>query len=219
MKKIIIMVAALMLMAASAYAANCDFTGYTEKGIQKCFGAVGPHCEGAPGTPTYLNKDTCKVEAYVSVGSILHDNCCLDNPKGKYCDGVAAGVGDDLSGNDKKVCSREWRKAVYNSRDGRTWKAVFGPYKKGGKGDDLARKRARAATTTDHFGGSKKPYKGKETVTTRRLAGAKGTKIDYTDSRKFCKSGKFAFYNDVFDWAKYKNKHYMIGLSDWGECQ
>lgn len=74
---------------------------------QSCVGAVGPQCGwvGADGV------------GWVSVGSILHDNCCIQNwPNGFHCNN---------KGPDQKVCADEWAKAERDFFRWRQWRAQF----------------------------------------------------------------------------------------------
>src|SRR5205823_4936814 len=71
------------------------------------------------------------VTAYVSVGSIMHDNCCYANgPDAIWCQphenpASARGVSDNTR---EGLCRAEWDKAVDNLRNGRQWRTYFGPY-------------------------------------------------------------------------------------------
>lgn len=98
--------------------AGCDFT--TQPGIEKCFGGIGSQCEGIPLLKRLKFvpiKGTCNISGYMSVGSILHDRCCLESG----CDG----------------CDAEWRLAWDDAKTcGRYWPITFGPYYVGTDGDD-----------------------------------------------------------------------------------
>src|SRR5438046_2201259 len=84
----------------------------------RCFGAVGPNCEGAP----FAGRTVLGPNVYVmrvAVGSILHDNCCVAHRKGKWCSGPASAIIHD------GACIKEWDKAVSNVINGRHWPAIF----------------------------------------------------------------------------------------------
>jgi hypothetical protein len=113
--------------------AGCDFS--KEDKIERCFGAVGDQCLGVHVgwvplyTTTIKNEETCTIVKTASIGSILHDNCCVNNPGGKNCDvtkDLNAGVG----------CEGEWQEAWDNYLcPGRQWNQLFGPYFFGNTGD------------------------------------------------------------------------------------
>lgn len=184
---------------------------------EPCFGAIGNGCAGGGGGPADLLAPPAKdigggmKTQEVSVGSILHDNCCVDNPNGQHCNGYNAA--QELM-NDSQPCVKEWRKAFYNTRDGRKWTATFGPYNSNVKSDDLTKAAARKTRLSDGTGNFKYDYAGQETVSTRKLAAPKGTSLDYSD-KAFCASGSFQVFND---WGKKTDKHWSVGVGDWGVC-
>jgi hypothetical protein len=73
----------------------------------------------------------------MSVGSILHDRCCIQNPNGAMCNEELRIVSDD------EVCGREWNEAWYNTQCSalpnnfapRQWPVTFGPYYLGSNAD------------------------------------------------------------------------------------
>ena len=73
---------------------------YSPNGPERCFGAVGPQCDGAPGAPR-VNLQNGLVRMKVSVGSIAHDTCCARNPDGKWC-----GKYQEIGHNGQ--CDKEW---------------------------------------------------------------------------------------------------------------
>ncbi len=180
--------------------------------FEQCFGAVGPGCEGVSSgpylTPARHNPDG-STTLYVSVGSIMHDNCCLRNgPSAVWCGSHEdQNVGRVLS--DETIhrgghCAMEWSKAVYNSRDHRYWIVTFPAYTPQHPGDDLTRVPNRPATI--HFW-SIFPiaYTGGETVASRRLMAPSGTALDWDDVA-FCASGQF------------RERHWA-GPGSWGICK
>ncbi|MFA4829423.1 MAG: hypothetical protein WC855_02115 [Thermodesulfovibrionales bacterium] len=187
--------------------------------VQQCFGAIGNGCDGGSNVAVNLlvpegeRKADGTIIQWVAVGSILHDNCCIDHPNdGQHCNGYNA---TQEGWSDDKPCVKEWRKAAYNSRDGRKWKASFGPYTKKNVSDDLSKTAARKTRLSDGVGNFKYNYDGKETVSTKKLYAPAGTSLDYSD-KDFCASGAFQTF---VDWGKTTDKHWSVGIGDWGVCQ
>lgn len=150
-----------------------------------CFGAVGPKCDGAPNAGVTKNANGT-VTMKVSVGSILHDNCCLQyppfegNPGGKFCNGPVS----EFSHNGQ--CVDEWDKAFWNTvSDGRQWDWTFDP----GKPADLTVTDARVSRFQDRTLRSTRYYTGRETTDTRLLKAPAGTALDVGDDA-FCASGR-----------------------------
>ncbi len=179
---------------------------------ERCFGGIGPGCDGAPlaGTQAQSNGTT---KAYVAVGSILHDNCCVRNPDGFMCGGNQNNIADpgQLVGmNDNLACAKEWRKAVYNTRDGRKWTFDFGPYADTDLseryGDDITPTSGRQTRMADGAGRFNYIYNGGETPSSRRLCAPTGTNLD-KDDIQFCCSGQFSG-----TWG-------ALGVGDWGACR
>lgn len=159
------------------------FTARPEARVQaeRCFGAVGSKCDGIAGFAKTTNSNG-SVNLFVSVGSIMHDNCCLANPAGKMC----RGNNDDASG----MCIKEWDKAVWNSADGRAWSQTFDP----NQGGDF-RIVNNPRKTTFRLGGTNMDARGTpfETVATRQLMAPRGTNLDVGDEA-FCQSGRAQLY-------------------------
>lgn len=208
MKKILVLVF-LLSFAAIAYGAECDFNSSSDVNVQKCFGGSGPQCGEPKDTfhPAKLNTSDCTATVYVTIGSIMHDNCCLKNPKEGYMCGKQ---GDWVLGNDQQVCGFEWNKAFYDSRDGRGWEVTMGPYVKGGKTDDLKSAKARDGRIYDKNGNNRRMWvkhqknpgdkfwkhaiwnNVQETVASKKLKAPKGTKFQEKEDEAFCASGKWA---------------------------
>lgn len=153
--------------------------------VEYCFGAVGPKCDGAPNAGVRKNADGT-VTMMVSVGSILHDNCCLQyppaegNPGGKFCNGPLT----EYNNNGK--CHDEWDKAFWNTlADGRQWEWTFDPNQRA----ELIVTDARPSRFQDRALRSTRHYTGRETTDTRRLKAPAGTALDVGDEA-FCESGR-----------------------------
>ena len=184
---------------------------------EQCFGGVGPSCDMPKEIkdfdwtfPRWHDEFTLPngqrmawVDVGVVVGSILHDNQCIDvRPAiGHFCGNmVAAAFGDVVKTNDTPA-GMEWNKAVYNVRDHRGWTATFGPYPIGataryGWYDDLRPVPARRAMMAPIFSvvtipSLTMPFKGQERRSSRRLTAPSRTKLDQSDVA-FCQSGAFS---------------------------
>ncbi|MDP3111539.1 MAG: hypothetical protein Q8M71_05505 [Thermodesulfovibrionales bacterium] len=214
----------MMLVFLLSFAMTMNWGSVAVAGQEeKCFGAIGNGCEGAgdKGLADWLlvppgeKKPDGTVIQWVAIGSILHDNCCIDNPNGQHCKGYNV---TQEGWSDDKPCVKEWRKAFYNSRDGRKWKATFGPYNEKNVSDNLTKAAARKTKLSDGLGNFKYDYAGKETVSTKKLAAPAGTSLDYSDVA-FCASKKFQTYKDLLQFGKETDKHYTVGIGDWGVCQ
>jgi hypothetical protein len=101
----------------------CDFSKQT--GIERCFGGVGSQCD-----ETIKHEDGCFAKGLMSVGSILHDLCCIrTGNSGAFC--------ANPSGTSK--CLKEFIEAAAElTCPGRTWAHLFGPYPIGNPGDDTS---------------------------------------------------------------------------------
>ena len=194
---------------------------------EQCFGAVGNKCDGVKFlTPdpewvnTFTRPDGVKmgyVKMQVVIGSILHDNICLDNSWGAWCNGpITIPAGELPWVKQIMPAAREWNKAVYNVRDRRGWIDYWGPYPMDNKAlfamysDDLTRVKARpslmaavgpihaAPATTD-------PYQGRETRATQRLKAPVGAYVDRGDAA-YCVNGT------------YKEEGQWWTAQWWGKC-
>ncbi len=169
--------------AASALFAFGSITaaGYAQyqNQVERCFGAVGSGCAGAPfaGASKLANGN---LRMKVSVGSILHDNCCLAKPNGKWC-GKYKETGHD--GN----CDKEWNKAFWNSQptDNRQWDWEFNPNE---NANLTVVSNPRTASFASNYQGGGIP-RNFETVATRKLGAPRGTNLDVGD-QAFCASGR-----------------------------
>ena len=129
-------------------AENDDFPGHTDW----CFGGQGAGCWDNPGygddrwwTTTDASGNTVSVKTVgVTVGSIVHDQCCLRRPLGKNCGGVFSGnefssaAGRNPGRGTMAVfllggeiwhsgCESEWQKA-WDADTFYKWPEDFGPY-------------------------------------------------------------------------------------------
>jgi hypothetical protein len=181
---------------------------------ERCFGAIGNGCDGAPQAPTQRLSDG-RIKAQIAVGSILHDNCCVRNPDGMMCGGASNNIvaGDQLAGMaDHQACAKEWRKAVYNTLNNRSWVGYFGPYSNNDLshsiGNDLRQTAGRTTKMADRSGNFIYTYKGGETVETQYLCAPSGTDLDQDDVQ-FCCSKRFK--QTGYMWPA------MVGA--WGRCE
>jgi hypothetical protein len=183
---------------------------------QQCYGGLGPKCGGLPDPILVLNERVNKywfgafrlpdntefayIEMGVAVGSILHDNACLNQKLGLNCNGIWGGDLFKLGG--LWAAELEWNKAAWNLIDGRTWRAVFGPYplnlafRDRYWYDDLRPAVARPAMMARAISilswpGLTVTYTGGESRQSRALLAPAGTKLDATDVA-YCASGAFA---------------------------
>jgi len=122
---------------------------------EHCLGAVGIKCQNVVGNV-----------GFITVGSILHDNCCvLNHPNGYFCH----------NGGSIAVCKPEWNKALRDSLELRQWSTIFT-----GKVDDITPVPARASDLPTTW----------ETVATSQLAAPDGTELDASDAA-FCAAKTF----------------------------
>ncbi len=157
---------------------------------EQCFGAIGNGCMGAapasPGPAAFLPGNNRR--QLTSIGSILHDNCCRQNPEGQHCQGFDFAQEGRA---DNQACVVEWRKAVYNSRDNRTWQATFGAYGSALTSDNLTQVSGRGAVLFNSSGAQIGRSTRNETVSTLRLKAPIGTALDLGD-QTYCASGTFS---------------------------
>jgi hypothetical protein len=195
---------------------------------EQCFGGVGPGCTGGvpeiygwvqPRWRDYFSMPDgtrmASVELGVAVGSILHDNACMDAPQGQgiACQGWEAIT--DLTKHAGVPAAMEWHKAAWNVMDGRGWRTVFGPYpvdatQRRSWYDDLRPVPARRAMMAKPLGPLSlpfldQPYRGRERRASHALEAPAGSKLDNTDGA-FCKRKSF------------RNEESPIGKAPLGIC-
>ncbi len=179
---------------------------------EQCFGGMGDKCEGGiPAYPevqprwvkrTILPEGTEMgfIEIGVAVGSILHDNACLQSQDGLNCKGIGPG---DLVKTGSGPAALEWNKAAWNLLDTRNWRARFGPYpvnkdeRRSGWYDDLRPVTSRESWMAPALGMVTIPvqtirYTGGETKASRRLKASPYITLDGKD-QAFCASGVFQY--------------------------
>ena len=110
---------------------------------------------------------------------------------------------------DDYFCVKEWRKAVYNSRDKRVWVDSF---PKDPAPNYLEPTPNRASKMADRSGNFVYTYSGGETVGTTKLAAPPGTALDISDEA-FCKSGQFKLNADG------SKANYGPLVGSWGICE
>ena len=183
---------------------------------EQCFGATGPNCDMPKETEIFAwtypkwqghftlpdGTQMAYVNVGVTVGSIYHDNMCLQvRPvTGHFCGISLATVAGDFVKNSGTPVAMEWNKAFYNVRDRRGWTGNFGPYPIGntarhGWYDDLRPVAARPGKMAPVLGMLTVPilsedYRGPERRGSLRLEAPSGTKLDQTDVA-YCKSKAF----------------------------
>lgn len=180
---------------------------------EQCFGAIGPRCDGAPGTPApeFVNRfrrpdgvEMGWIRIAVAPGSILHDNICLRQPLGAWCSGWPTVPAHELPLIKAVMpAAMEWNKAVYNVIDGRYWIEDFGPYPvdaglRAEFSDDLTpvpNRPSFMAPVGVVLGVGALPwnfvrYTQGETRRTRALAAPAGKAVDRGDEQ-FCRSGSY----------------------------
>lgn len=96
-----------------------------------CFGASGSNCSGLP-NGFCSNSDTTPgwVNCSVSVGSQMHDTCCMQYPGGESCGGSTAQyctppANSKYVGSTYRCCKGEWDHAVGDMAAGRYWSWGF----------------------------------------------------------------------------------------------
>jgi|GEM_PF-6043920 len=163
---------------------------------EQCFGAIGNGCLGGGGgfanliTTPATDLPGGSKRQWVSVGSIMHDNCCRVNPEGQHCQGFSPA---QEGWSDQRMCVREWRKAFYNSFDGFRWQATFGPYPSALFSDSLSQVPGRRGVLHNNIGQAVARYSGVETLSTINLQAPPGTRLD-TGDETFCRSGTGRYF-------------------------
>lgn len=180
---------------------------------EQCFGGMGDKCEG--GIPAYPEVQPRWIERFtlpdgtrmglfdigVAVGSILHDNACLQTFLGLNCNGID--IEGDMIKTGSGPAALEWNKAAWNLFDTRNWRARFGPYplikdvRRTGWYDDLRPVATRESWMAPALGPLTIPaqtirYTGGETKASRRLKAPSYITLDGKD-QAFCASGVFQY--------------------------
>lgn len=163
---------------------------------EQCFGGIGPKCDGAPLAPADPRASDGTQITWVAVGSIAHDNCCVRNPlTGAWCTGPF--TNDSWSA----PCKGEWEKAVRNTREGKRWRVIFGPYTIYNPADDTSPTVGRKMGLPTARGGRDVPQWPNESGFTRRLSAPSGTKMD-PDDEEFCVTGRFSAKTASDGWCE-----------------
>jgi hypothetical protein len=96
-----------------------------------CFGASGSNCSGLPnGFCTNSTTTAGWVNCSVSVGSQMHDTCCMQYPGGENCNGSPTAQyctppGNSGYGTPYRCCKAEWDHARNDMAAGRYWSWGF----------------------------------------------------------------------------------------------
>ncbi|CAE7254532.1 rnf44 [Symbiodinium sp. CCMP2456] len=110
--------------------------------FDNCVGGTGVDCSGVPydldfgvvGTLSInlvapIDHGDGTVTLKTSVGSILHDLCCMEHQSGAFCHSSNYPIGATINAlgntNNDCACLMEWRKAAWNVLRGRYWLAKF----------------------------------------------------------------------------------------------
>ncbi|HZI03778.1 MAG TPA: hypothetical protein VEZ71_07135 [Archangium sp.] len=96
-----------------------------------CFGASGSNCSGFP--DGFCSNSTTTpgwVSCRVSIGSQMHDSCCMRYPGGETCGSTTAQycsppAGSKYVGSTYRCCKAEWDHAVGDMAAGRYWSWGF----------------------------------------------------------------------------------------------
>lgn len=158
--------------------------GIADAATSKCWGAQGSACDAllvgvGPYKVGRTNRPDGTYDMWISVGSIMHDNCCLNNPGGKMCSGNEWGHNN--------TCVKEWDKAFWNATNGRAWAQNFNP----NRTPDLRLvNNPRSSRALD--GSALIPY---ETAETRNFYAPRGQALDVGDEA-FCASGRAQMYEE-----------------------
>merc|ERR1712032_1777554 len=141
-----------------------------------------------------IDRPGGKVELKTSVGSILHDLCCMERPWGAFCHSsnypIDATI--DLLGNADNSCDclLEWRKAAWNLLRGRYWSHEF---EKAGQSQDISFDLTvqRMSWLPTGSGTNYVSYKSTWGITERQatsgLCAPEGTRLDCPSEDNNCK--------------------------------
>ncbi|CAE7280288.1 rnf181 [Symbiodinium natans] len=120
---------------------KCPNSG-TDCAFDHCVGGTGVDCVGVPYDLDFGVMGTLSVNLVApqdngdgtvtlktSVGSILHDLCCMEHQSGAFCHSSNYPIGATINvlgnANNNCACLMEWRKAAWNVLRGRYWLATF----------------------------------------------------------------------------------------------
>lgn len=121
----------------------------------------------------------------VSVGSILHDLCCIKHPNGAFCTSSNYPIRETINlvgrADNSCACIMEWRKAAWNTIRGRKWKHTFS--KARGSSDLSPRpwvKRRSYLPTSwrSKYLPQRSTWGLQEVAATEKLCAPKGTRLD-----------------------------------------
>jgi hypothetical protein len=91
-----------------------------------CYRAIGGQCEGILFAAPAKYLPDGKRKLWVSVGSQLHDTCCLARSDGAFCTGATRGR--DLNPfAENGPCAAEWNRAWYDTKNAAFWPRIFDP--------------------------------------------------------------------------------------------
>lgn len=192
---------------ASTLVTKCPNKADGSCGFDNCIGGTGVDCEGVSSDISFgalgtisvnvvkpVDRPGGKVELKTSVGSILHDLCCMERPWGAFCHSsnypIDATI--NLLGNADNSCDclLEWRKAAWNLLRGRYWSHEF---TKAGQSQDITFDPAkqRMSWLPTGSGTNYLSYKSTwgiiERKATSGLCAPEGTRLDCPSEDNNCK--------------------------------
>lgn len=195
---------------------GCEaYTEHDDLSFDNCVGGIGVDCDGVPydldfGVMGILSINLVKpvhaangkVTIKTSVGSILHDLCCIEHPQGAFCNGANYPIDETINlvgGADNDcACIMEWRKAAWNVLRGRYWLAEFDeaphssdltkiPF------SELSRESWLPTSWTTNYLEYKSNWGLQENEATSQLCAPTGTELDCPSEDDNCRIGTFRY--------------------------
>lgn len=188
---------------------GCRLYSHSPTDFDNCVGAIGVDCEGVQTDLSVFGKvdivgvtdnNDGTVTIDTSVGSILHDLCCMKHPKGAFCTGTNYVFGATINpfGNADNDCAclMEWRKAAWNVIRKRTWRHT---YPKADFSSDLTPRpdKKRKSWLPRSWSGNYLKYSStwglEEVQATAELCAPPGTDLDCPSEDNNCQVPNFWF--------------------------
>lgn len=181
----------------------CMRYNHTVRDFDNCIGGYGVDCEGVVILrPLYLIKPKSNhngtVSLITSVGSILHDLCCLQHPKGAFCAKPNYPFMEtfNLFGNadNECACLMEWRKGVSNLLSRRTWISSYETADFSANLTIMPNVQRKSwlpkAMSGDEYTETASTWDIVERADTARLCAPEGTQLDCPKADPGCKLGR-----------------------------